>query len=469
MLTRRNSNVFTETSTSLLTPAATYTVTAYRRGGICSGPSTTTSATLGGLTAHTTTIPLYSGHGIAINDAIMVGIDTTTFNRVSASTSTSIQVQGQFSVNTGDTILTLGADTGTTTPNFDGSDVLTYSTPDTTTAITQARVTTSETGDYGYWHDGTVGLWELMRDTSGAAVSYVLDVVVNEEVGPSSSTDNAVARWDGASGRLLQDSVVLVSDSGAVTGVSSLTTSGAAVVGTTLTVTGASTVAALTASGTVTTNGALAASGAGTGLAVTNNQTIGGTLTVTGTLTASAAASVGTTLGVTGATTLTGGVAGGNPYNMGTWPITSVTSGTDTACTNGTAYVGSVHVHRNCTLTGIQYLVGSVGGTDKVIVSLHNSAGTLLANSATAGTTVGTAAQAQQVAFTAPYAAVGPGLYYLALTFNGTTAKFRTIPAFCNVGNGVVGNSVTQTFGTPATFTAPTTFTADKVPVMSLY
>lgn len=158
----------------------------------------------------------------------------------------------------------------------------------------------------------------------------------------------------------------------------------------------------------------------------------------------------------------------GIPRNAGTWQNITATSGTDTACTNGTAYVGSVFLGANATVTGIQYLVGSVGGTDSVVVSLHNSAGVLLANSALAGTTVGTAAQTQQVAFTSTYAAVGPAWYFIALTFNGTTAKFRSVPAYCN-GNGVIGNGVTQTFGTAATFTAPTTFTADKVPVACLY
>lgn len=165
--------------------------------------------------------------------------------------------------------------------------------------------------------------------------------------------------------------------------------------------------------------------------------------------------------------TLTGGIGGGFPYNISTWQPIAATSGTDTACSNGTAYVGSIYVPMNATITGIQYLVGSVGGTDKVIASLHDSTGALLANSATAGATVGTAAQIQQVAFTGTYAAVGPGFYFVALTFNGTTAKFRSIPAY--TAAGTIGNGVTQTFGTPAAFTVPTTFTADKVPVASLY
>ena len=157
------------------------------------------------------------------------------------------------------------------------------------------------------------------------------------------------------------------------------------------------------------------------------------------------------------------------PVQCGTWQPIAATSGTDTACTNGTAYVGSIYVPLNCTVTGIQYLVGSIGGTDKVIVSLHDSTGNVLANSDTAGTTVGTAAQIQQVAFTSALSLVAPAMFWIGLTFNGTTAKFRSVPAYCNAGNGVLGNGVTQTFGTVAAFTAPTTFTADKVPVAALY
>jgi ribosomal protein L14 len=40
--------------------------------------------------------------------------------------------------------------------------------------------------------------------------------------GPVSSTDNAITRWDGATGRLVQNSVVLISDAGAITGVTTL-------------------------------------------------------------------------------------------------------------------------------------------------------------------------------------------------------------------------------------------------------
>lgn len=40
--------------------------------------------------------------------------------------------------------------------------------------------------------------------------------------GPASSTDNAVARFDGTTGKLLQNSVVTIGDTGAVAGVTTL-------------------------------------------------------------------------------------------------------------------------------------------------------------------------------------------------------------------------------------------------------
>lgn len=50
-------------------------------------------------------------------------------------------------------------------------------------------------------------------------------------VGPGAATDNAVARFDGTTGQLIQNSVVIVDDSGNTTGVGTLNTSGLATLG----------------------------------------------------------------------------------------------------------------------------------------------------------------------------------------------------------------------------------------------
>lgn len=147
----------------------------------------------------------------------------------------------------------------------------------------------------------------------------------------------------------------------------------------------------------------------------------------------------------------------------------AATSGTDTACDNGSVWACQVHVLNNATLTGVEYLIGSVGGTDKVIAYLFDSAGVVVANSALAGATVGTAAQLQQVAFTATYAAKGPSTYIIGLQFNGTTAKFRSIPAF--VGQEVLRIKQTGgTFGTSAALSpVATALTADVGPICAVY
>ncbi len=44
--------------------------------------------------------------------------------------------------------------------------------------------------------------------------------------GPGSSTDNAVVRWDATTGAAIQNSVVIINDTGAVTGVTNLTATG---------------------------------------------------------------------------------------------------------------------------------------------------------------------------------------------------------------------------------------------------
>lgn len=150
-----------------------------------------------------------------------------------------------------------------------------------------------------------------------------------------------------------------------------------------------------------------------------------------------------------------------------TWQNIAATSGSDTTVAIALHY-GSVWVPGSCFVTGIGYLVGSAGTTGKVIVSLHDDGGTVLAQSAVAGATIGTAAEYQEVSFSTPYTITKAGIYLLAVTFNeAATRKFRTVPAQC--GAGMMAGSATQTFTTIASFTPSTTrFTADKAPIAYL-
>ena len=461
----REGRIFTSVNTD---PdfGASYKVTAYEVGAQVTGTYT------GGA------VPVQVGHGFATNDKFIVAGEfpaTTKMRTVTGTTTTTISC-ASVTVAAGDILINLAADGETVagTPNYDGNGLAVYTDMAYGSQATNNTVTCDSNGRYRYFHKG-IAIWELVRTSAGVLFSYFLDAGISAVTGPDSTTDNAVVRWDGTTGETTQNSVVLVGDTGAVTGVTTLAMGGALSGVTTLAVSGTSTLAAVNASGLVAAAGAVTV---GTTLGVTGASTLAAA-TASGLITASAGVTVATGQAVTlsgsatlststGAATLGGGIAGGIPRNCGTWSIVATTNGNDNACTNGTVYVGSVFVPANMSIVGIQYLIGSVGGTTLAIASLYKADGTLVANSATAGTTVGTTATIQQLAFTAPYAAVGPAWFFVGLTFNGTTAKFRTVPANMNI-NGVIGNSLSQTFGTPASITPPTTFTLNTVPVASLY
>jgi hypothetical protein len=247
---------------------------------------------------------------------------------------------------------------------------------------------------------------------------------------------------------------------GSTTSTGTLIASNAATVGTTLSVTGTTTsTGTLAAVNNATVGGTLSVTGTTTStgtLAAVNNATVGGTLTVTGTTTSTGTlaatnnATVGGTLSITGTTTVSGGVIPANSgfRSFGTGGMINTlntSSGLSVTTVAGTIYWAAVYIPYNFTSTGLIVSIGSVGGTDKWILSLYNSAGTLVANSATAGITVGTANTKQAFAFTSTVGLVGPGVYYVALQSNGTTAKFL---AFNNNFEGFTTGSVAGTFGT---------------------
>ena len=68
------------------------------------------------------------------------------------------------------------------------------------------------------WLKWFVDLAQVLNDAGGT--------VIGDVVGPGSSTDNAVARWDGTTGTLLADSGVIIDDSNNVSGIVNLTTTG---------------------------------------------------------------------------------------------------------------------------------------------------------------------------------------------------------------------------------------------------
>ena len=224
------------------------------------------------------------------------------------------------------------------------------------------------------------------------------------------------------------------------------------------------------------TNLTVNAKGSGTigiGSVSTGAVTITPATTVTGTLAATNAATVGTTLGVTGVITPTGGVAaaGGftaRPSNWHTGGVAPATSGggTDVTPSVSETYYAAVFVPCNSTITGARVFLGSAT-EGNVKVGLADSAGAVVATSATTDASGATVDAYLQVAFTGTYAAKGPATYYVLLLNDNTGNRFNA-HAF---GAFPAGKTTGETYATGFTTIASpaTTFTADLGPMATLY
>lgn len=133
----------------------------------------------------------------------------------------------------------------------------------------------------------------------------------------------------------------------------------------------------------------------------------------------------------------------------------------------GTLNLTEIFVPYQNTWTGIGVLNGTTVGTNNFIVALYGSDGSLLANSALAGTLSAGASVFQNIAFTSAITLL-PGRYFLGVQSNGTTATLRHLL----VANGAVPctSAVAGTFGTlPDPITPPTTFTTAVGVITQLY
>lgn len=148
--------------------------------------------------------------------------------------------------------------------------------------------------------------------------------------------------------------------------------------------------------------------------------------------------------------------------------VTMLSNHADKTTVAGSRYFTSMTLGVDTQINGIAALIGTTGGTDKWLAELYDADGNLLATSATAGATVGSAGAVQDFDFTAPYAAVA-GTYFLAIQTNGTTAKLATYNMPVGLADGLLTGSATGTFGTGANITPPTNYTANLGPVVLPY
>lgn len=160
-----------------------------------------------------------------------------------------------------------------------------------------------------------------------------------------------------------------------------------------------------------------------------------------------------------------GGIVGRgtfNAFHTGFTPATTTTMGTDTTPVITETYIASVYIPENSTVTGIAILNGSaVSGNVKVALADFN--GVVLGQSASTAQS-GTAAY-QSIPLASSVDVLGPGVYYVMLQVDNTTARFRSWP----LGVFPTQKQTAQTYGTFTSFTPATTFTATVGPIASVY
>ena len=121
-----------------------------------------------------TTVTVRAGHGFAAGDKYMNGTDVTTFSgtlTVQSITSTTLVLSSAYAVSEGDLLVNLGADTGTSEPNYDGAGLTIYTDMDYSNVASRNTVLTDQYGRYRYWHKG-IARWELVRSATGLVALY---------------------------------------------------------------------------------------------------------------------------------------------------------------------------------------------------------------------------------------------------------------------------------------------------------
>jgi len=343
----RRTNTISVINGSYVSPGNGYFVNAYAPGAIASGAS---DAPIGA----TTVLNLFTGHGVVAGDYVMKGIDTTKVALVDSVTATTITIHNiTITAVKDDVFINLGPDTGGTTPTYIQTSprVVIYSTPDTTTAVPNSILTCDSGGDYGYWYAVDAQIWELVRNTAGTPIDYIIqnsNVLLSSS--SSSVTDNTIARFDGTTGLLIQagysSNTPTISDSGGITAAGTHALGPTAVTGA-FSASGTSTLAAVNASGTVAAAGAV---------------TVGTTLGVTG-ASSLAAITGSSTLAITGESTLSGGIVTAHiAAKTGSAPTVTNAS----ALGNGWGTTGAAVVASNSTDNRFTVTITS-GGTGQAV------------------------------------------------------------------------------------------------------
>lgn len=140
-------------------------------------------------------------------------------------------------------------------------------------------------------------------------------------------------------------------------------------------------------------------------------------------------------------------------FHSGGIGASAVATGTDSTAVNTETYIVEVLIQNNATLTGISWL-GLASSTGNVQFCLADSTGVVIAAACTASIATAATANYQQAAFVAPYAAKGPGKYFILMQNSGSNHYRSQL-----IGNFGSSKKTGETYGTFTNVTPPTTFT----------
>lgn len=154
--------------------------------------------------------------------------------------------------------------------------------------------------------------------------------------------------------------------------------------------------------------------------------------------------------------------------NIPIGPVALASIGTNTTDVAGQLWITDIHIPYTRTVTKVGFLQGGTATTDNCLVALFDGAGNKLTTSALTGVVLSGANTFQEQTLLAATTLTGPGIYFVAVQCNGTTAGALQILASPNIMNR--SSVVSGTFGTvPATITPPTTWTTGQAPVVYVY
>ena len=292
---------------------------------------------------------------------------------------------------------------------------------------------------------------QFLRATSSTAATWQT-VTIGNVVGPASSTDNAVARFNLATGKLLQNSVVTIGDTGVVAGV--LTLNGVTVethasrhapggadaltvaTPSTLVVGGSNTAGTSTSFIRADHVHALPAFGVTAGtfcqgddIRLSDDRTASGLRTATTTVAISTATAptAGQTLVATSSTAATwqtpssggggGGGGGLNTHSVGLISVTSIDVNQNNSTWGGLTLAAS-----DMSINSLSCWVYQAAGSGDVQGGIYDASTDALI--ATTGTVSVTTTGIKTMSFASPVSLVKDTLYYLAIMSTGNGSRF---------------------------------------------